>query len=148
MGVVIAIDHGTKKTGFAVTDSMRIITEPLDVFHGTGESLLGHIAGLCDERNVERFVIGMPFDMDGTESGRAAEVRVFGEQLTAFLGAKNGPGFTPIPITYQDERLSTKEADSLLVEAGYTGEARKIRRDSWSALVFLREWLSSGEPGD
>ena len=138
MGVVIAIDHGTKKTGFAVADGMRIITEPLDVFHGTGDDLLGHIAGLCEERDVERFVIGMPYDMDGTESGRAAEVRTFGEELTAYLGTK----FGVIPITYQDERLSTKEADALLVEAGYTGEARKIRRDSWSALVFLREWLT------
>lgn len=146
MGVVIAIDHGTKKSGFAVADGMRIITEPLDVFHGTGDHLLGHIASLCEERDVERFVIGMPFDMDGTESGRAAEVRVFGEELTAYLGAKFGPKFKAIPITYQDERLSTKEADSLLVEAGYTGEARKLRRDSWSALVFLREWLSAGEP--
>lgn len=146
MGVAIAIDHGTKKSGFAVADSMRIITEPLDVFHGTGDDLLGHIADLCEERDVEHFVIGMPFNMDGTESGRAAEVRVFGDELTAYLAAKHGPKFKAIPITYQDERLSTKEADSLLVEAGYTGEARKIRRDSWSALVFLREWLSAGEP--
>ncbi|MDE0896924.1 MAG: Holliday junction resolvase RuvX [Planctomycetota bacterium] len=144
MGVVIAIDHGTKKTGFAVADGMRIITEPLDVFRGAGngEGLLLHIAELCEERDVERFVIGMPFNMDGTEGPRAADARAFGERLMEYLKI----GFGVIPIRFQDERLSTKEADALLVEAGYTGEDRKKRRDSWSALVFLREWLAAGEP--
>ena len=144
MGVVIAIDHGTKKTGFAVADGMRIITEPLDVFHGAGngEGLLRHIAELCEERDVERFVIGMPFNMDGTEGPRAADARAFGDRLMEYLKS----GFGVIPIRFQDERLSTKEADALLVEAGYTGEDRKKRRDSWSALVFLREWLAAGEP--
>jgi putative Holliday junction resolvase len=142
MGVVLAIDHGTKKSGFAIADAMRIITEPLDVFHGTGLDLLEHIAGLCEERTVDRFVIGMPQNMDGSEGPRARDVRQFGAELTAHLRER----FGEIPIRYQDERLSTKEADSLLVEAGYTGEARKIRRDSWSALVFLREWLDAGEP--
>jgi putative holliday junction resolvase len=144
MGVIIAIDYGTKKTGFAVADGMRILTEPLAVFHGAGdgEDLLHHIAKLCDERDVERFVIGMPFNMDGTEGPRAAETRAFGDSLRAHLEKR----FGRIPIRFQDERLSTKEADSLLVEAGYIGDERKKRRDSWSALVFLREWLQCGEP--
>lgn len=147
MGCVIAIDHGTKKTGFALSDGLRILTEPLDVCHapGTSPALFAHIVGLCQERDVERLLIGLPRNMDGTEGPRSASVRAFGELLVAAIAAAG----LPVPaITYWDERLSTKEADSLLVEAGHTGEARKSRRDSWSALVVLRDWLTAGEPAE
>ena len=50
-------------------------------------------------------------------------------------------------VTRQDERLSTKEAEALLRDAGHFGEERKARRDSWSALVILRDWIAAGEPG-
>lgn len=145
MGVVLAIDHGTKKTGFAVAPGlpgMRLLTEPLDVAHAAGDKLLEHIAGLCAEREVERILIGLPMDMDGGETGRAKEVRAFGDELGAFLAAR-GLG---APVSYWDERLSTREADELLVQAGFTGEDRKMRRDSWSALVVLRDWIEAGEP--
>ena len=145
MGCVIAIDHGTKKTGFALSDSLRILTEPLDVCHAPGKSpaLLAHIVALCRERDVERLLIGLPRNMDGTEGPRSADVRAFGALLTVAI-AKAG---LPVPaLTYWDERLSTKEADSLLVDAGHTGAARKSRRDSWSALIVLRDWLAAGEP--
>jgi len=145
MGCVIAIDHGTKKTGFALADAMRIITEPLDICYAAGASpeLLAHIVGLCRERDVERFVIGLPKNMDGSEGPRSADVRVFGELLRAAVAAAK----LPVPaITFWDERLSTKEADSLLVEAGFHGKDRKARRDSWAALVILRDWQEAGEP--
>lgn len=146
MGAVIAIDHGTKKTGFAVADALRIITEPLEIAYAAGDSpeLLAHIVELCRERDVERFVIGLPRNMDGSEGPRSADVRAFGERLTAALAAAK----LPVPqVTFWDERLSTKEADALLVEAGYTGKHRKARRDSWAALVILRDYLEAGEPG-
>ncbi len=145
MGVVLAIDHGTKKTGFAVAPGipgMRLLTEPLDVAHVAGDELLEHVAALCAERDVERILIGLPMDMDGGETGRAKEVRAFGSELAAFLGERK----LAAPISYWDERLSTREADALLVAAGHTGEERKKRRDSWSALVVLRDWIEAGEP--
>jgi putative Holliday junction resolvase len=145
MGCIVAIDHGTKKTGFALADALRIICEPLDICNAAGDSpeLLAHIVELCRERDVERFVIGLPRNMDGTEGPRAEDVRAFGERLLAAVRATG----LPVPaITFWDERLSTKEADSLLVEAGYTGKDRKSRRDSWAALVILRDWLEAGEP--
>mgnify|MGYP002640528859 CR=1 FL=1 len=146
MGCILAVDHGTKKTGFAIADGLRIICEPLDVAHVTGDGpeLLAHIEALCGERDVERILVGLPIHMDGVESSRAADVRRFGERVAAHLAAVG----LPAPVSYWDERLSTKEADSLLVEAGYTGDARKSRRDSWSALVVLRDWLEAGEPAD
>ena len=142
MGCIVAIDHGAKKTGFALADALRILTEPLAICYAAGDSpqLFEHIVGLCRERDIERFVIGLPMNMDGTEGPRAAAVRVFGTELAAAIAAAK----LPVPaVTYWDERLSTKEADALLIDAGFTGKHRKARRDSWAALVILRDWLET-----
>ena len=135
---VLAIDHGTKRTGFAVVDALRIAITPLETAHATGEALLRHITKLLDERDISHFVVGYPLNMDGTPGPRAADVDAF----IAALRAK----FPKVHIARQDERLSTKEAEARLVEAGLTGAARKARKDSWSAAVLLEDWLRAGEP--
>jgi putative Holliday junction resolvase len=139
-GGVLAIDHGTKRTGFAATDAFHIAAFALDTFHGAGdgEALLDHVAKLCDERTIATFLVGYPFNMDGTRGGRAHDVDAFVTRLRA--------KFPGIQVVLHDERLTTKAADDLLIESGHTGADRKSRRDSWSALVLLRDWLESGEP--
>ena len=123
-----------------MTDGLRIVTQPIGVWHGPGDSdaLLDHIAGLVDERTVATFVIGFPYNMDGTEGPRAKQVSAFIERVHA--------RFPDVSVAKQDERLTTKEAEALLREAGHFGDERKARRDSWSALVILRDWLAAGEP--
>lgn len=139
-GGVLAIDHGTKRTGFAVSDALRLGVFALDTFHGDGggEALLEHVARACSERTIATFLVGMPMDAEGRESGRASEVRAFADRLV-----QRFPG---IEMVFYDERLTTKAALDLLRESGHHGSERKSRRDSWSALVLLRDWIESGEP--
>ena len=139
-GAVLAIDHGSKPTGFAVSDALRIATHALNTWSGAGgvEGLLDHIQELLEERTVATFVVGFPYNMDGTEGGRAAEVRLFAEKLRA--------RFPSIEVVLHDDSFTTKAAEDLLRESGHHGQARKDRRDSWSALVILRDWIESGEP--
>src|SRR5262245_60678148 len=125
----LAIDHGTKRTGFAVVDALRIAVTPLETVTATGEALLKHIAKLLDERDVAHFVVGYPLNMDGTPGPRARDV----DDFLAVLGAR----FPRVKIVRQDERLTTKEAEARLVEAGHKGDARKARKDSWSAAILL-----------
>ena len=106
---------------------------------GESDELLDFIAGLLREREVDTFLIGMPFNMDGSEGGRAGDVRKFSERLAA--------RFEGIRICLWDERLTTKAAEDLLREEGYSGKQAKGKKDSWSALVLLRDWIESGEPG-
>lgn len=136
---VLAIDLGTKRTGFAVADPLRIVVQPLEVWHGDGASdaLLERIAALCAERFIGTLLVGLPVNMDGSEGGRAADVRAFAGRLAA--------RFAALDVVTWDERLTTKEALDLLREAGHHGEARRARRDSWSAWVLLRDWIESGE---
>lgn len=137
-GSALAIDHGTKRVGFAVADPLRIVTQALEAWHGGGqgeESLFQFIDGMLEERTVAVFVLGMPYNMDGSEGPRAADVRAFGERL--------GKRYPRIHVTYHDERLSTKAAEELLKEAGKHGAKRKQWKDSMSALVILRDWLET-----
>lgn len=140
MASVLAIDHGTNKTGFAVADPLRISVQPIEQISLPGESaeLLEFIAGLLDERDVDTFLIGMPYNMDGSEGGRTADVHRFAERLRA--------RFPKVEVLFWDERLTTKAAEDLLRDAGYSGRQTKSVKDSWSALVLLRDWLESGEP--
>ena len=140
MGGVLAIDPGTKKTGFAVADALRISSQPLDVC-AAGEAdpaLLRHIEALLAERDISVLLVGLPLGPDGGEGQRARAVRVFlGRLVERFPGRE---------VVAWNETLTTKEAELQLREAGYRGAAARERRDSWSALVLLRDWLDSGEP--
>lgn len=137
IGSVLAIDHGTKRTGFAVTDGLRIATTVLETCQagGLAPELLDHIDGLFEERDIRVFLVGMPTNMDGTEGPRAAEVREFMSALHT--------RFPRIALTTQDERLSSKEAEELMREAGHPPKDRRALRDGFSALVILRDWLRS-----
>ena len=136
----LAVDHGTQRTGFASTDPLRIATRPLEVWEGQGDdpALVEYVGRLAQEHQAETVLVGLPYNMDGSVGGRARDVLAFMARLRDAL-----PGVEVLP---QDERLSTKEAEALLVESGFHGEARKSRRDSWSALVLLRDWIEQGEP--
>ena len=138
---VLAIDHGTKRTGFACADPLRISLNALEPFRGPGDSpaLLEHVARLLSERDIGTFVVGFPWNMDGSEGPRAADVRAFSERLRA--------RFPAVAIALVDERLSTKEAEELLRESGLRGEKARALRDSFSAVVVLRDWVSTEKPG-
>jgi putative Holliday junction resolvase len=137
---VLAIDHGTKRTGFAAVDALRIAAVPLDAYTGAGDgpALLDHVARMLAERSIGVLLVGLPRNADGTEGARAADVRAFATRLAARFAAQS--------VVLHDEHLTTKAAEELLRDAGTRRADWKGRRDSLSALVLLRDWLASGEP--
>ena len=100
--------------------------------------MVEHIAALVEERSAGTVLVGLPLNMDTTEGGRAKEVRVFIERVRARMSG--------VAVIAWDERLTTRSAEDLLHEAGFHGDDLKARRDSWSALVLLRDWIETGEP--
>ncbi|MCA9002504.1 MAG: Holliday junction resolvase RuvX [Planctomycetes bacterium] len=139
-GSVLAIDHGTKRCGFAVADALRLTLTPLAPYHGPGDGdgLIDHIAGLAEERTLSALLIGLPMHLDQSQSEQAKLIRSVAQRIARRL--------PDLHILFIDEHLTSKEAEARLVEAGYTGQDRKDRRDSWSALVMLEEWIANGEP--
>ena len=137
----VAIDLGARRTGFAVTDALRIACQPLAVYTGDpdDERLFAHVEALLAERDVGAFVLGLPLNMDGSEGPRAQAARAFAARLAA--------RFPDVRVALQDERLTTKAAEDLLRETGERRwQDRKPLRDSMSAVVLLRDWIAAGEP--
>src|SRR5258705_6255266 len=129
---VLAIDHGTKRTGFAVVDGLRIAAHALDGWRGAGgeEEMLAHVGGLLAERDVAVLLVGLPLDMSGGEGARAAEVRAFGRRLAARFPGQE--------VVFYDERLTTNAAEELMREIRSSQDERRPRDDSLAALVLLR----------
>lgn len=139
-GPVLAVDHGSRKCGFAAADPLRIAVRPLEAWRGGGTSaeLLEQVAHLVARHEARTVLVGWPSRPDGSAGPRAAEVRAFCERLVARLPS--------VEVLVHDERLSTKAAEDLLREAGIPRHRHRELRDSWSALVVLRDWIEAGEP--
>ena len=137
---VLAIDPGAAKTGFAVTDRLRIAWHALAMQRVGSDSveLLDHVDALVQERDVEVLLVGLPLHMDGREGERAKAARALAERLRE--------RFPRLDVVSYDERLTTKEAEGRLRELGYRGKEIAARKDSWAALVLLEDWVRSGEP--
>ncbi len=134
----IGIDHGMRRTGFAAADATRIIVTPLETISGGDDDVLDEITRMREERDVAHLVVGHPLHMDGRSGARVQEVDAFID--------KARERFPDLVIVRQDERLTTREAEERLRQAGYHGAKRKARKDSWSAMVLLEDWIRAGEP--
>ncbi len=133
---ILAIDHGEKRIGVALSDPTATFAQPLVVLERKAklrQDLRG-IAALCREYEVEEIVIGLPLDMNGTVGAKAQEVRGFAERLQETTG---------LPVVEWDERLSTVAAERALIEAGVRRKKRKQVVDKTAAALILSSYLDS-----
>ena len=137
MGRVIGIDYGDKRCGVAVSDPSRIIATAHQVISNTGmDRVIQKIAGLCRDQEVECIILGWPLNMDGTEGPATEKVRVFLLKMKPAID---------LPIETWDERLTTRTAESILIEAGTRRKKRKGLVDKIAAQVLLQHYLDSGQ---
>ncbi len=132
---ILALDHGTRRIGVAVSDDLKMFAQPLEFIPAEpAEAARGRLAQLIDEKEVELIVIGMPRNMDGTYGPAADKVREFVGQLQA--------AFT-VPLVTWDERLSTVQAQRMLREAGHKAKNQKTKVDASAAAILLQSYLDS-----
>lgn len=129
----LAIDHGDKRTGLAICDASERVVSPLMVLEGAENSPAG-IRRALESYRLDAVVIGLPYNMDGTEGPRAAKVRRFAEEMRKFL---------PLPILFFDERLSSFEAQEKLAAMELTRKKRKKRMDAVAAAAILEGFLEA-----
>lgn len=132
-GRVLAIDMGSKRVGLAVSDELRMTVRTLPALPRTPwKRLLSSLAELCVQFDVRSIVLGLPLRLDGTEGDAAREVRRVAYNLQLTL---------KIPLFFQDERLTSKDAESSLRERGFREGEISDRVDSEAASIILNDFL-------
>jgi putative Holliday junction resolvase len=136
-GRVLALDMGAKRVGVAVSDEVRLSVRPLAALRGTNwKQLVKALSELCEEFDVRQVVLGLPLRLDGVEGDAATEVRHIARKLELSLH---------LPIDFQDERLTSKAAESALRREGLSERAVLANADSEAAAIILRDYLSRSD---
>lgn len=135
MGRILAIDYGTKRTGIAVTDTLRIIATPLDTV--PTNTLKDFLKSYLQKEPVDEFVVGMPKTLLNEDSAIAPEVRKFVEELKVLFPDK--------PIHLADERFTSSMAQRALIDGGMKKKDRQVKGnvDKVSATIILQSFMAS-----
>ncbi len=132
---ILALDHGTKRIGVAVSDELKLIAQPLEFVPAEPfPAFLARLKTLLAEKEVELVLVGMPRNMNGTYGPAAAKVQEFITQLREVIG---------VPIKTWDERLTTAQANRYLIEGNVRREKRKEKVDQMAAAILLQSFLDS-----
>lgn len=131
---LIGIDAGTKTLGLALSDVSRFIASPLETIQRTKFTAdVTRLLQIAAEHNITGFVLGWPVNLDGTIGPRAQATRAF---------ARNVNKLTPLPIFLWDERLSTAEAERMLIAADASRKRRADVIDKLAATIILQGALN------
>ena len=135
MGRILAIDYGQKRVGLAVTDMLHISANGLDTV--PAHEVLNYLAKYIEKEPVEKFVIGLPIQMNGQESDSMQYIRPF------VVGLQRR--FPDIELIYVDERFTSVLAHKTMLEAGLKKKDRQNKElvDKISATIILQSYLES-----
>jgi len=129
----LAIDHGQKRTGLAISDASETLVSPHSVIETANEEeLLRRISDVLKTEEIDAIVVGLPINMDGTESDRSRKVR----QFVLVMQEQ-----TDKPVHLHDERLSSFEAHYLAGDLELTRKKKKKRLDAIAATAILRSFF-------
>lgn len=136
---IAGIDYGTVRIGIATADLDVGIAGLYETHTRRNERLdAEYFRRLAVEERIGRFVVGLPVHTSGHESQKSLEARQFGAWLESTTG---------VPVEYFDERYTSAEAESLLLDAGLTKKRRKERLDQLAAQIMLTAYLEAGARG-
>ena len=142
---VLGLDYGTKTVGVAVSDPLEITAQPLETIErksaGKLRQTLARIEAIIEEygaagqqEKIEKIVLGYPKNMNNTEGDRCEATVSFKNDLERRTG---------LEVVLWDERLTTVEAERILMDSGVRRENRKTYIDKMAAAVILQNYLDS-----
>ncbi|MDD2554432.1 MAG: Holliday junction resolvase RuvX [Desulfotomaculaceae bacterium] len=133
---VLGLDLGDKRIGVALSDPMGWTAQGWAVITSAGgaKSDIRRIKEIVEKHEVERIVVGLPLNMDGSTGPRAEKARGFADRLARVLS---------LPVELWDERLTTVEAERLLIEADMKRARRRQVIDKMAAVLILQNYLDA-----
>ena len=136
MARLLAIDYGRKRCGLAVTDILQITPGGLATVRT--HELIEYLKNYIAKEPVERFIIGLPMNLNGKESESMTYLRPFLKQLEKAI--------PNIPVTMVDERFTSTLAQRTIIEAGIGKQRRREDKglvDEVSAVIILQTYMST-----
>lgn len=132
---ILALDHGTKRIGLAISDELGVIAQPLEFVSAEPfDKFLTRLKEIILEKQVEMLLVGMPRNLDGGYGPAALKVQEFVAVLNETL---------VIPIKTWDERLTSAQANRFLIQANVRRYKRKEKVDKTAAAILLQSYLDS-----
>lgn len=132
---ILGLDYGSKRIGVAVCDELGITAQGIaTIIRKNRTQVLNEIAVFIRKYHVEKIVIGYPLRLNGTEGIQCEKIRKFAKLLESTFS---------IPVIKQDETLTTKEAEEILIQANVRREKRKTVVDKIAAALILQGYLDS-----
>jgi len=129
----LGLDVGSKRIGVAGCDGTGLIASGLGTIERTSfEKTVTELQKLVRERQVQVLVVGLPYSMNGTFGYQAKAVRKFATALANAL---------QLPVEYVDERLTSFEAEQLLIGSNISPSRNKSLVDRLAAALILQQWL-------
>ncbi|MFM2294779.1 MAG: hypothetical protein RLZZ350_1192 [Verrucomicrobiota bacterium] len=130
---ILALDHGTVRVGVAVSDELKMFANPLEYIPAEPfANFLKRLNEILEAKEVERIIIGMPRNMDGSYGSAALKVREFIAALQVTIAT---------PIQTLDERLTTVQANKYLIAGNVRRKERKEKVDKTAAAILLQSYL-------
>ncbi len=134
-GRLLSIDFGKARIGLAISDPLGITAQPLEVVDAKIQrKALLEIKALVDKYRVEKIVIGLPLNMNGSEGPMVGSVREFASKLEESCSVK---------VIEIDERMTSLQAGKALDSASMRGKKKKKKIDSLSAQIILQTYMDS-----
>lgn len=140
---VVAFDYGRVRIGVATSDPSGVLARPLTTLVAGRADTIDRIVALVSEiaganGGLDAIVVGLPRRLDGGPHDLADEVRAFGATLASRVA---------VPVVFQDERLSSREAESRLAATDRSWRRRKAKLDAAAAAVVLQDYLNTRAAG-
>ncbi|MDA0751455.1 MAG: Holliday junction resolvase RuvX [Verrucomicrobia bacterium] len=129
---ILALDHGTVRIGVAISDEMQMIAQPVQYIDAVPPNKIVDYIRSEWEGKLELILVGMPRNMDGSYGPAAEKVKAFVDMLKESIST---------PIRTWDERLTSAQANRVMIEADVRRDKRKQKVDSMSAAILLQSYL-------
>ncbi|MGA2245309.1 MAG: Holliday junction resolvase RuvX [Verrucomicrobiota bacterium] len=130
---ILALDHGTRRIGVAVSDETKTIAQPLEYIPAEPfADFLGRLKKILAEKEVDFILLGMPRNMDGSYGPAAQKVDTFAGVLRSAI---------TVPIKLWDERLTSAMANRILIQGNVRRNKRKEKVDKMAAAILLQSYL-------
>jgi putative holliday junction resolvase len=136
---ILALDHGTKRIGVAVSDETKTIAQPLEYISAEPfADFLVRLKQLLVEKEIDLVLVGLPRNMDGSYGPAALKVQTFVAALKDAL---------TVPIKTWDERLTSAQANKILIQGNVRRAKRKEQVDKMAAAILLQSFLDGRGTG-